>query len=389
MKIIDIINGPWAVTPEKLNEIRSIYIKHMRGEKINIKELEAQTGKTLQKKEQGYEVINNTAIIPIEGVIAKRMNLFTQISGGVSTHLIERDIRNALNDSSVEKIILYIDSPGGTIDGTFELANFIFDNRGQKSIIAYTDGMMLSAAYAIGAAADAVFISGDTTSVGSIGIVAAHEDISKYEENIGIKTTEIYSGKFKRIASQHAPLSDEGRKTIQDDVDYLYSIFINEVAKFRGTTSEDVLTRMSTDVRRIFIGHQAITAGLVDNAATLERLINSAEAHKSVSSQAIELDLQTQKKEEEKPLKKSKLAAFQKDGQDIKAPVSRGDKKPSGTVDPNLPVEEKAKAEWDKDPDLRAEFRDNFNTFLAFKKADEAGSVKIYGSISRKTQRKF
>jgi len=177
---------------------------------------------------------------------------------------LERDIRNALNDSGVGKIILYIDSPGGTVDGTFDLANFIFNNRGQKPIIAYTDGMMLSAAYAIGAAADAVFISGDTTMVGSIGIVAAHEDYSKLEEKIGIKTTEIYSGRYKRIISQYAPLSEEGKKTIQDEVDYLYSIFINDVAKFRGTTSKDVLSRMSTDAKRIFIGHQAITAGLVD-----------------------------------------------------------------------------------------------------------------------------
>jgi len=288
MRIIDIINGPWAITPEILNEIRNIYAKHLRGEKINIKEIEARTGKTLRKKEQGYEVINSTAVIQIEGVIAKRMNLFMQISGGASMHLVERDIRRALNDSDIEKIILYIDSPGGTVDGTFELANFIFEIRGQKPIIAYTDGRMLSAAYAIGAAADAIYISGDTTAVGSIGVVAAHEDISKYEEKIGIKTTEIYNGKFKLVASQYTPLSEEGKKTIQDEVDYLYSIFISEVAKFRGVSAEYVLQRMSTDVRRIFIGHQAITAGLVDGVSTLERLINSAEEQKSINSQAVE-----------------------------------------------------------------------------------------------------
>ena len=460
MKIIDIINGPWAITPEMLNEIRSIYAKHLRGEKINIKEIEAQTGKSLQKKEQGYEVINGAAIIPLEGVIAKKMNLFTQISGGTSSQLVERDIRNALNDSAVEKIILYIDSPGGTIDGTFELANFIYENRGKKPIIAFTDGMMLSAAYAIGAAADAVFISGDTASVGSIGVVAAHEDISKYEEKIGIKTTEIYSGKFKRVASQYAPLSEDGRKTIQDEVDYLYSIFISDVAKFRGTTPEDVFQRMSTDAKRYFTGKEAITAGLVDGVSTLDRLINDkskmtyktyakeepeimtlaelkekqpdiynailkegqdsavveieaglvesiakAKAEgaaaeqariKSVRSQSItghEILIETlmfdgvttgeqtavQVLAAEKTLRESKLAAFQAEGKDIKVPVVEGAEQPSGAVDPNLPVEERAKAEWDKDPALRAEFKDNFTAFLAFKKADEAGSVKILG----------
>ncbi|MFA6054030.1 MAG: S49 family peptidase [Thermodesulfovibrionales bacterium] len=274
MKISDIINGPWAITPEMLNEIRSIYAKHLRGEKINIAEIEARTGKKLENKPQTYDIINGSAVIPIEGVIAKKMNLFMQISGGVSTQLIERDIREALNDNEVAQIILYIDSPGGTVDGTFELANFIFENRGKKPIIAYTDGMMHSAAYAIGSAADRIYISGDTAALGSIGIVTAHEDISRYEERLGVKTTEIYAGKYKRIASEYAPLSVEGFTTIKERVDYLYSIFVNTIAKFRGVSAEEVLSKMSTDVKPYFIGQQAIAAGLADGVSTLDRLIN-------------------------------------------------------------------------------------------------------------------
>lgn len=278
MRLIDIIDGPWAITPEMLHEIRSIYAKHLRGEKIDIQAVEARVGKPLDKKEQTYDVIDGTAIIPIEGVIAKKMNMFSRISGGVSTQLIERDIREALNDKEVRQIILYIDSPGGTVDGTFELANFIFENRGKKPIISYTDGMMHSAAYAIGSAADKVFISGDTAAVGSIGVVTAHEDISKWEEKIGVKTTEIYAGRYKRIASEYAPLSAEGFITIKERIDYLYSIFINTVAKFRGVSPDDVLTKMSTDVKPYFIGQQAITAGLVDGISTLNGLINNKSA---------------------------------------------------------------------------------------------------------------
>lgn len=287
MKIADIINGTWAITPEMLNEIRSIYAKHLRGEKINIKEVEAATGKELKNKTQGYDFINGTAIIPVEGVIAKKMNLFTQISGGASAQLIERDIREALNDPSVKKIILSIDSPGGTVDGTFELAEFIFEQRGKKPIVAFTDGTIASGAYVIASAADKIFISGNTTFVGGIGVVATHEDISKLEEKMGIKTTEIYSGKYKRIDSKYAPLSEEGRKSLQDEVDYIYSVFIDAVAKFRGVSSEDVLSKMSTDAKSIFVGHQAIEAGLVDGVSTLERLINST-ASGAADMQAIQ-----------------------------------------------------------------------------------------------------
>src|SRR3989338_7616096 len=275
MRLIDIINGPWAITVDMLNEIRSIYTKHLRGEKINIKDIEARTGKELLNKPQGYDLVNGTAIIPIEGIIAKKMNLLMQISGGASTQLIERDFKAALNDPSVQKIILNIDSTGGTVDGTFELANYIYENRGKKPIIAYTDGMMCSAAYAIGSAADKVFISGDTTTVGSIGVVAAHEDISKMEEKLGVKTTEIYAGKYKRIASQYQPLSAEGFASIKERVDYLYAVFVNEIAKFRGVSAEEVIQKMSTDAAPLFMGKQAIEAGLVDGVATLDRLIGN------------------------------------------------------------------------------------------------------------------
>lgn len=275
MRIIDIVNGPWAITPEMLTEIQGIYGTYLRGEKINIEAVEAKIGKPLENKKQlGYDLIDGAAIITIEGVIAKKMNLFSRISGGASTQLIERDIREALNDSSVEKIILNIDSPGGTVDGTFELANFVFESRGKKPIIAYTDGMMCSAAYAIGAAADQVFISGDTTAVGSIGVVASHQDISKMEEKYGVKTTEIYAGKYKRIASEYQPLTVEGFASIKERIDYLYTNFVNEIAKFRGVSSETVIANMSTDVKPYFIGKQAIEAGLVDGVSTLDGLIN-------------------------------------------------------------------------------------------------------------------
>ncbi len=274
MKIIDIINGPWAITPEMYSEIRSIYAKHLRGEKLNIKDVEAATGKTLKNKPQGYDLVNGTAVIPVHGVIAKRMNLFMDISGGASTQMVERDLRDALADPAVEKIVLYIDSPGGTVDGTFDLANFIYESRGSKPIIAYTDGMMTSAAYAIGAAADKVFISGDTVAIGNIGVVAAHEDISKMQEKMGVKTTEIFAGKYKRIAGQYEPLTVEGKQTIQDRVDYFYSIFVNTVARFRGVSAETVLNTMSTSVKDMHIGLQAVEAGLVDGVSTLDRLIN-------------------------------------------------------------------------------------------------------------------
>lgn len=274
MRLIDIINAPWAITPDMLSEIQGIYGRHLRGDKIDLQNLSAATGITFDNQPKGYSVQDGVAVLPIDGVISKRMNLMTKISGGISTELAGRDFVAAMNDRSVEAIVLAVDSPGGTVDGTPELAQLIASYRGTKPVLACTDGMMCSAAYWIGAAADRINISSEVAVVGSIGVVAKHVDVSKAEEKTGIKTTEIYAGKYKRIASQYGPLTDEGRQSIQEAVDHVYSVFVDDVARFRGVDAAEVLERMADG--RVFNGSKAIEAGLVDGVATLSETIQQA-----------------------------------------------------------------------------------------------------------------
>lgn len=271
MKLLDIITAPWAIEPAKLLEIQAIYVTHLRGEKIDIPTVEARLGRPLENTQQkGYAIQDGVAILSLEGVIAKRANLFMEISGGVSTQLAERDLKAALADPAVHSIILAIDSPGGTVDGTITLANIVAG--AEKPVATLASGTMASAAYWIGSAASAgVYITDATTNVGSIGVVAAHTDVSKAQAAQGIKTTEITAGKYKRIASQFEPLTKEGRQTIQDQVDHIYGLFVDAVAAHRGVSADTVLQDMADG--RIFIGQQAIDAGLVDGVSTLDALV--------------------------------------------------------------------------------------------------------------------
>jgi signal peptide peptidase SppA len=284
MRLIDVLTSPWAIVPEKLIEIQEIYRTHLRGEKIDLSVIEAQLGRPLANEPKPYEIINGVAVLEIEGIIAKRMSMFQKISGGVSTYRVLEQFRAALADRQARAVILAIDSPGGSVDGTPELAEEIFRARGEKPIIAWTDGSMCSGACWIGTAADSVFISGDTTQVGSIGVVASHMDISKAEEMMGVKTTEITAGRYKRIASRYAPLSQEGRQSIQEAVDHIYSVFVGSVAKHRGVSEEQVLEQMADG--RVFLGRQAIEAGLVDGVSTLEELIGRLSAGETLNRPA-------------------------------------------------------------------------------------------------------
>jgi capsid assembly protease len=271
MKLLDVLTAPWAIEPAKLLEIQAIYATHLRGEKIDIGALEAKLGRPLANEPAPYQVQDGVAILQVGGVMAKKMNLFSQISGGCSTQLAARDLIQAAQDPSVHSIIQVFDTPGGTVDGTQAFADIISNVGQSKPVIALADGCCASAGIWAASAASQIFIAETTTTVGSIGVVAQHVDLSGADAQAGIKRTEVFAGKFKRIASDTGPLSKAGLQSIQDQVDYTYGLFVQAIAKNRGVSVDTVLQDMADG--RLFIGEQAISAGLVDGVSTLDALI--------------------------------------------------------------------------------------------------------------------
>lgn len=447
MHVSDIITSPWAIIPEKLLEIQAIYATHARGEQIDIADVEARLGRPLSNEQQGYTVHDGgVAVIPVHGVIAKRINLMSQISGGASTQLIARDIRAALDDPNVKSILLHIDSPGGTVDGTEALADLVRDAGTQKPVMAFADGLMASAAYWIGSSATEIVAASKTTQIGSIGVVTTHTDISKAEEKAGIKTTEISAGKYKRMASNHAPLSAEGAEMLQDHVDQLYTIFVDAVAENRGVTPDTVLEDMADG--RVFLSKQARKRNMIDHIASLETTIlnmatgvwpmkkaEQAPAQpQAVAQTEVRMDIDTLKKDypeiaaalakEGADAERARIQACEdaclaghealvaamkfdgkSTGQDVAMAIIQAEKKvradrlqafqsnapqpvphaPAPAVETNVaddkskPIEGRAKAKWDADANLQAEFGNNYNAYLAYARAEDGGKVKVLG----------
>lgn len=459
MKLLDVITAPWAIQPAMLDEIQGIYITHLRGEKIDIASVEARLGRPLVNESAPYEVVDGVAIIPLDGVLAKRANLFTQISGGTSMQLAQRDLQAALDDPQVHSIILSIDSPGGTVDGTMALADAVYQARDVKPVVTLSSGIMTSAAYWIGSAASRAYIADETTIVGQIGVVAKHVDVSTAEAQRGVKTTEIYAGKYKRIDSQYAPLTEEGRAYMQDQVDHIYTLFVQAVSRNRGADVDTVLKDMADG--RVFIGQQAIDAGLVDGVSTLGALVAELNATRAGGAPAVvapragaaqlnpptlsqehtTMDLATLKAQHpsvyteasaegaaaervriqgvlatsmpghEKLVQQlafdgtttpgeAALAVVAAERQSLQASArALSDEAPAPVAarpapafqpakptasdktveDETQPLDKRAQATWDASQDVRAEFG-TFETYLAYRKAEASGSVKLRGA---------
>lgn len=274
MQLIDILTAPWAITPAKLLEIQAIYATHLRGDKIDVDAIEARLQRPLASEQQEYSIREGgVAVLTIEGVIAPKANMFTRISGGVSAQMALRQAESAVADARVKALVLAIDSPGGSTLGSPELAAGIRELADIKPIVTVSDGALCSAAYWVGSAANAVFISGPTVQVGSIGVVATHS----YDPRNATQVTEVTAGRYKRMASTDKPLTEEGRAYMQAMVDHLYSVFVHAVADHRGTSADAVLEHMADG--RVFIGQQAIDAGLVDGVATVDAIVDQLVAN--------------------------------------------------------------------------------------------------------------
>lgn len=270
MTLIDLITSAWAIEPEKLREIQAIYATHLRGDKIDLAAVEARLGRPLANDQQEYSVLNGgVALLRLSGVMAPKANLFSQVSGGISTQQAIRQLESADADSRVRSTVLAMDTPGGNVLGVPEFADTIRELSARKPIVVHSSEQLCSGGYWAGSAANAIYISSPVVTVGSIGVVIDRN----FNPSATTQQESVFAGKYKRISKPNEPLSPEARALVQEDVDYVYTLFIDTVASNRGVTIEQVLENMADG--RIFRGQQAIDAGLVDGVSTLDALLES------------------------------------------------------------------------------------------------------------------
>ncbi len=178
-----------------------------------------------------YDLQDGVAVISVEGVIDRtaRISFFTGLPYTAGQDRIRAGIEAALNDPAVSAIMLSLNSPGGLVAGTRELADFIVEAAGRKPCAAYADGLCASAAYWLASATGRVYAP-LTAQVGSIGVIAVLTDWSKAAEKAGVARTVLASGKWKAAGSPDKPLTDEERELFQRRLAGLHAIFRQDVA---------------------------------------------------------------------------------------------------------------------------------------------------------------
>lgn len=266
--IIDAVYGaPWCIEPTKFDAMVDFLRAKAMGLQIHFTaeqfEAAAERGRKLPRTN------GKIATLPLFGVLAKRMNMMTDFSGGTSTEQFGQAFDAAMANKDVGAVVIQCDSPGGSVSGVPELAAKIFSARGTKPIYAVADGMMCSAAYWVCSQADSI-IATPSALVGSIGALYEHTDKSAMNEKMGLKTTRITAGKYKAEGNSDEPLDDEARAQIQGMVDAVYDDFTSAVAQGRDTTQFRV--KKDYGEGRVFLASKAKELGIVDRIATFDQI---------------------------------------------------------------------------------------------------------------------
>lgn len=258
MEITDFSKGRlWAISPSAFEVLAKEATANIDAEVFALFE-----NREIRKP---YTVRDGVAVIPVSGPLSKRESFMSFLFGGMSYAIIQNSIDMAVADPSVDSILLSIDSPGGTVSGLEAAGNAIRAASEQKPVIAFASGMMTSAAYWLASAADRI-IAESTAEIGSIGVLMCHYDFSEMDKADGLKRTYLAAGKYKAIGNDAEPLGETARQVFQDELDYLYGLFVETVAKNRGVSNEEAAAMADG---KVFIGQQALTAGLIDEVGSL------------------------------------------------------------------------------------------------------------------------
>ena len=176
------------------------------------------------------------------------------------TEVLEQ-IEDAAENNTIKGVLLVVDSPGGAVAPSIELAYAVKRLKLKKPVVVYAKGTIASGSYYASIWANEIVVNPGSM-VGSIGVVMQGADVSGLMELVGIKTQSVQAGKYKKVGTTDRPWEDYEINELNKVIHGTYDMFTADVAEARGL---DIKKRDTYANAHIFTAHQAKEVGLVDS----------------------------------------------------------------------------------------------------------------------------
>ncbi|HEY9190389.1 MAG TPA: signal peptide peptidase SppA [Sulfurovum sp.] len=188
---------------------------------------------------------------------------------------ILKEIEAAQKDTKIKGVLLNINSPGGSVPPSIEIAYAVKALKANKPVVVYASGIMASGSYYSAIYANRI-IANPGSIVGSIGVIMESANIEELMETIGIETQIVKQGKYKEAGTPTRKWTPEEREELETLTKDTYDLFVKDVAEARGLEIKDADSYADA---HIFSAQRAKDAGLIDTVgvkseakAALEKL---------------------------------------------------------------------------------------------------------------------
>lgn len=208
------------------------------------------------------------AVIPLSGTISGT----GAGSGAVNPQSFRKLLRRAADDDNVKAVVLRVDSPGGTVAASEEIATYVKNLSKEKPVVVSVGDMDASGAYMVSSQASKI-VANPGSAVGSIGVIMEVPNASNLMSKIGVQFKVITAGKYKDAGSPFRALTTTETTMLQSQIDEVYGQFIDIVASGRKLPRSQVES-MATGWA--WTGEEAKKMGLVDKVGTYEDALGVA-----------------------------------------------------------------------------------------------------------------
>lgn len=281
--VSQLLRRPWAIDARYAEANKTIPYRLLNGMAIDTESDAKQDKRSIPflvqdaRKPYSYSYTDwseapegSIAVIPIIGPLMKYdVEECGMITIGMAS--IGRSIQDAADNPNISSIILYVDTPGGTVDGTQALAELIKKVDQQKPVISFVDGQMCSAGMWIGSHSRYIILENSSTEAGSIGVCYSFFDELKRLEAEGITFHYIVP---EESQDKNAPfmeaLKGEYKLLIDTELKPLVYMFRDAVRKGRGNVSDEAMTG------KVFFAEEAIRLNLADEIGSFQRAVEKA-----------------------------------------------------------------------------------------------------------------
>jgi len=179
---------------------------------------------------------------------------------------IVKNLDNLADDANIKGVLLLVDSPGGAVAPSVEIALAVMRLKEKKPVVAYAAGIMASGSYYASIWSNKI-IANPAATIGSIGVIMEGVNIKNLLEKIGVEPQVAKAGKYKEAGTPFREWTVPERKVIEKHVLDIYQMFVNDVATARHLDPKN--SDKFADAK-IFIAKKAKEVGLIDEIGSIK-----------------------------------------------------------------------------------------------------------------------